>query len=183
MPIPLLMAAAGAGGWFYKIIRFTDDEQTPEAERAARMAAFAARPLARDPIGRGNWLYLRRSLTFEAHAGFSNTACVVRWELLIDSSTHFIKIVHGHVSGKRRVYVDDRRVHESRDVMDMGLDVPLPDECKEALGGNQATLHIIENFDEQGDWLYDLSLNGERLTVLSERRAAQAHSLELATRG
>ena len=87
------------------------------------------------------------------------------------------------MSGKRRVYVDDRRVHESRDVMDMGLDVPLPDECKEALGGNQATLHIIENFDEQGDWLYDLSLNGERLTVLSERRAAQAHSLELATRG
>ena len=172
MPLPLLVAAAGAGGWLYKVIKFTDDEQAPEAERAARRIAFASKPLARDPIGRSNWLFLRKAQTFEAHAGFSNTAMVVRWELLVDGATRFIKCVHGHVSGKRRIYVDFQRIHESRDVMDTGTQYSFPAECSTMLSGNKITLHIIENFDEEGDWLYDLEINGERLMVLRERRAA-----------
>eukprot|EP00937_MAST-01D_sp_MAST-1D-sp2_P003248 g3248.t1 len=170
MPLPLLLAAGAAGGWIYKVCRFTDDEQTPEAERAARDAAFQGLRVSRDPLGCANWLFLRKASTFESHPGFSNAAQVVRWELMIDGHTHFVKVVHGHVSGKRRIYVDDARIHESRDVLDTGISQPFPPETKALLGGCALTLHIIENFDEEGDWLYDLEVNGERLMTMSERR-------------
>ena len=80
---------------------------------------------------------------------------------------------------------DFERVHESRDVTDTGIQFAFPAECAAVLGGNELVLHIIENSDEQGDWIYDydLQVNGERLMVLAERRAAQAHERVLSSVG
>ena len=89
---------------------------------------------------------------------------------MIDSSTHYIKLVHGHLSGKRRVYVDNRRIHESREVMDSGMEYVFPPECAESLGGCHLTLWIIEAFSDDSDWLYDIEINGARLLKLLHQR-------------
>jgi hypothetical protein len=93
MPFPAVIALGAGVSWLYKTIRMDEAEQDDEAERDARDAAYERTgPIPRELLGQGNWFFVRQAHTFEAHAGFSGTAQVVRWQIVIDTVTHHIKV-------------------------------------------------------------------------------------------
>jgi hypothetical protein len=112
---------------------------------------------------------------------------VVVWRLQIDSESFVVKLVHGHITGKKTIYLNGKEVHSVISVLDSGIVFELP----EPAGGCALTVHIEENisgttrniadpgfnpFSGEGDWLYDLEVAGSRLAEVLRQRLENRNS-------
>jgi hypothetical protein len=86
--------------------------------------------------------------------------------LRVEGRDHKVELVHGEISGKKRIYVDNVLVHESMTFIDEGIVQTLPAHIFEPLCVSLVIDTKLEN------WVYDLRVNGELLDDIEKRRKA-----------
>ena len=184
-PVSIAMAVGGAAlyRYYYPPSVLTDDRSS--AEKGVSTAAFKAMPHREDDPGaicirKLNWVLVSCQGTDETgNKGFMGSCFVVRWIMQVDQKELRIEIIHGQISGKKRIFVNDNLVHESMTFVDSGLEFMLPDLYH--TGVPISTIILVD--DCSGDWIYDLRVGDERLDHLMEsrNRNKESEGVELGT--
>jgi hypothetical protein len=179
--IGLALGAAALYRAYYPPLVLKDDR--PREEKDFSAAQFRALPLREDDpdaicVRRGNWVLVSCKGCDERNKkGFYGSCFVVRWLLQVDQKDCRIELIHGQISGKKRVYLNSHLVHESMTFIDSGMDILLPD----ILHTSVPISCIILVDDYSGDWIYDLRVGEERIdhVVESRHQNQQSDGVEL----
>ena len=174
MPIPLLVALAAGGAALYKYYSPPSalrDDRSEEEKQQCAAAFYALKSREKEGaihVGESNWMLVSSSHGKESgRAGFVGDATVLRWVVRIEQTGRRIELVHGEISGKKRIYVNNVLVHESMTFIDEGIVHTLPAHLFEPL-----CVCVVIDIDQMSDWLYDLKVNDKLLADIEQRRQA-----------
>jgi hypothetical protein len=177
-----ILAAVGAAALYRHCYPppLTKDDRG-QAEKDFSTAAFRGMPLREDDtIRKGNWCLVSCGGADEGgKKGFMGSCFVVRWIMQVDQKDIRIELIHGQISGKKRIFVNNTLVHESMTFVDNGIEFLLPDIYH--TGVPISTIILVDDYS--GDWIYDLQVGDQRLDHLVESRNKNKESegVELAS--